>query len=118
MKRPISPAMHGLIDYGFGLVNTVAPTLLDLPPSTRALPHVVAAMQGTLNAFTDQRYAVKRVIPFQTHHLAETIGVPALLAATIVTGAWKTPRARMFFGGLFAALGTVYALTDWGAKPK
>jgi hypothetical protein len=110
--------MHGLIDYGFGVVNSVGPALLGLKGSAAAIPAVAALAHGGLNAFTDQPYAVKRTIPFQGHHLAESVGVPALLVATLVSGATKQPRAKLFFGGLFLALGTVYALTDWDATPE
>lgn len=112
-RKPISPAAHGLIDYGFGLLNTVGPALLGLHGPARTVPAVTTAVQGTLNAFTNQPYAVRRAIPFRLHGQAESLGVPALLVATIVTGAWKQPRAPLFFGTLFGLLGTVYALTDW-----
>lgn len=116
-KRPISPALHGLIDYGFGVLNTAGPAALGLTGSARAVPAVAAAAQGTLNALTAQPYAAARIVPFHLHGRLESIGVPALLVATIATGAWKQPRAPLFFGGLFLALGVVYALTDWNAWP-
>ncbi len=117
-SKPISPAMHGLIDYGFGLANTAGPALLGLTGSARMVPAIAALAQGSLNALTDQRYAVSRAIPFSVHGQAETFGVPALAIATVASGALKQPKARLFFGALFLALGTVYALTDWTASPE
>ncbi len=116
-KRPISPALHGLIDHGFGVLNTAGPAALGLTGSARAAPAVAAVAQGTLNALTAQPYAAARIVPFHLHGRLESVGVPALLVATIATGAWKQPRAPLFFGGLFLALGAVYALTDWNAWP-
>lgn len=114
-SKPISPAIHGLIDYGFGIENITGPALLGLHGTARTAPMIAALAQGSLNAFTDQPYAVDRSIPFAAHGLAETFGVPVLAVATIATGALEQPNARLFFGRLFLALGMVYALTDWGA---
>jgi hypothetical protein len=117
-RKPITPARHGLIDYGFGIVNLGVPTLLGLTGAARVLPAVWAVAQGTLNAFTDHRYAVGRVIPFATHGRAESFGLPALAAATVISGAPKQPRARLFLAVLFAALVTNYMLTDYKATPE
>lgn len=116
-KKPISPGLHGLIDYGFGVLNTAGPAALGLTGSARAVPAVAAAVQGTLNALTAQPYGVAKVVPFNLHGRLESVGVPALLVASIATGAWKQPKAPLFFGTLFVALGTVYTLTDWNAWP-
>lgn len=112
-RKPISPALHGLIDYGFGIVNLSVPVLLGLSGPARVVPMVWAVAQGSLNAFTDQTYAVKRVIPFATHGRAKTFGLPALAVTTVVFGAWKQPGSRLFF----AALATDYFLTDYNATP-
>lgn len=114
-RKPISPAMHGLIDYGFGVLNTAGPAALGLTGAARNVPAVAALVQGGLNAVTDQKYAATKLVPFHLHGRLESLGVPALLVASIATGAWKQPRAPLFYGGLFLALGTVYALTDWNA---
>lgn len=82
------------------------------------IPAVWAIGQGTLNAFTNQPLAISRKIPFLTHGQVETVGVPALVAITLASGAMKEPTAKRFFIGLFTALGIVYTLTDWKATPK
>ncbi|MDQ3657938.1 MAG: hypothetical protein M3457_23040 [Chloroflexota bacterium] len=106
-SKPISPAVHGLIDYGFGIVNIAGSALLGLSGPARARPVTWALAQGTLNAFTDQPYAIERAIPFSVHHQAETLGVPALAVVTVASGALKQPRARLFFAGLFVVPTTV-----------
>ncbi len=115
-RKPISPDMHGLIDYGFGVLNTVGPAALGLTGSARTAPAVAAVVQGTLNALSNQRYAAKRIVPFRAHGKLEAAGVPALLVASIVTEAWKQPKAPVFYAGQFLALGTVYTLTDWNGQ--
>lgn len=117
-RKPISPGLHGLVDYGFGIVNVSVPALLGLSGSARVIPAVWAIAQGTLNAFTNQPYAVDRVIPFATHGRAESFGLPALAGAAVVSGALRQQKARLFFAGLFAALLTNYFLTDYKATPE
>ena len=117
MSQPIKVKAHSLIDYGFAAVGLGGPLVLGLRGPGRALPLGFAAIQGTLNAFTDQPYAVKRLVPFKLHGLGEAVAVPALAVASLATGALSEPRSRAFLGGMLAALGTVYALTDWDAKP-
>lgn len=113
--KPISPALHGLIDYGFSAVNLTLPAALGLTGSARIVPAGWAVAQGLLNAFTNQPYAVKRSIPFSAHGHAESVGLPALFVTTALSGAVKQPRARVFFGALFVALVTNYILTDYDA---
>lgn len=117
-RKPISRGLHGLIDYGFGLVNLSVPALLGLSGSARVVLAGWAAAQGALNAFTDQKYAVRRVVPFATHGRAESLGLPALAVTTVASGALRHPKARLFFAGLFAALLTNYFLTDYNATPE
>ncbi|MDQ3657937.1 MAG: hypothetical protein M3457_23035 [Chloroflexota bacterium] len=114
----ISPERHGLIDYGFGIVGVGLPALLKLPGPARTLPTTWALAQGSLNALTDQRYAVRRIIPFSLHGQAETLGLPAFFLATVASGALEQRKSRLFFAGLFAALLTNYVLTDYDATPE
>ena len=53
VRKPITPARHGLIESGFGIVKLGVPALLGLTGAARVLPAVWAVAQGTLNAFTD-----------------------------------------------------------------
>ena len=113
--QPIKVKGHSLIDYGFAAVNVVGPLALGLMGPARAIPLAFAATQGGLNALTDQPYAAKRVIPFKLHGKSEKYAVPALGAAVVATGAFK--QSPPFFAGVLTALGVVYTLTDWDAKP-
>lgn len=118
MRKPISPADHGLIDYGFGLANTLLPAVFHLKGPARRIPNALAVVQGTLNAFTDQPYAIARVVPFHVHGLMEATGLPMVGAYAVLAGATTSTRGRMYVLGLTAALATVYMLTDWDAKPR
>lgn len=88
-SKPIGPAAHGAIDYGFVTMQALAPHLFNLQGSARALCYTFAGAQGLLNALTDQPFALKRLVPFRVHGQLETPFVPALLLLPWATGALK-----------------------------
>ncbi len=116
-NKPISPKAHGMIDYGFLGMMLAAPSLLKFQGPAKTLPYLFGGVQGLLNAFTDQPFAIKRVVPFPLHGKIDKWSSPVLVALPLLTGAWKQPKARAFFGGSLALLVTTYLLTDWTQKP-
>lgn len=118
MARPISPRLHGIIDYAFFGVWAGVPRLLQLPAPVRATFTGMGAAQGMLNAFTDQPYAVRRLIPFRVHGRIEKWSAPLYVALPLLAGAWGDRRSRVFFLGLGALLVTNFNLTDWRSIPR
>ena len=113
MTKPISPRMHGVLDYTTLLSTVAAARLLDFsrPAARTALGW--AAGYGALSALTDYPLAVKRAVPFRAHG-----GVDAALALLLPAAPWlfgfpRDRRARNFFLGLTALTVVVTALTDW-----
>jgi hypothetical protein len=47
-RKPIGPTAHGVIDYAFATLNTLAPTLFGLTGPAKAICYSFAATQGTL----------------------------------------------------------------------
>lgn len=117
MKKPITPRVHGLLDYGLLATNLVAPKLLGLPPRVRAVFAAFGLIQGGLNAVTAQPLAVKKVVPFATHGLIEKSSTPLYVVAPLVAGAARDPKSRAYWIAVGAALVAVYNLTDWKALP-
>jgi hypothetical protein len=113
MKRPISPRMHGVLDYSTLLATAAAARLLDFSrPAARTALGWVAAY-GALSALTDYPLAVKRAVPFRAHGAVDA-GLAVLLpAAPWILGFARDRRARNFFLGLTALTVAVTALTDW-----
>ena len=62
-RKPIGPTAHGVIDYAFATLNTLAPTLFGLTGPAKAICHNFAATQGTLNALTDTVLPATRPLP-------------------------------------------------------
>lgn len=118
MQRPISPELHGTIDYGFAAVNALLPSVLGLSARARAVFGGMGAVQGMLNALTDTAVGVDRVVPYALHGRIEKNSWPVLLGAPLVAGLHREPRARAYWVALGVALVTVYNLTDWSATPR
>jgi hypothetical protein len=114
-RKPIGPTAHGVIDYAFATLNSLAPTLFGLTGPAKAICYGFAATQGTLNALTDHPLGVKKVVPLRIHGKLETPYVPAILLLPWATGAFRQRNARLYFGAFFALAATNYLLSDYNA---
>ena len=117
MSRPISPRLHGIIDYGLLTMWAGVPRLLKLPPRVRNIFTAMGAAQAALNAVTDQPYAVRRIVPFSVHGRIEKYSLPIYVVLPLAAGAWDDRRSRAYFLGAGAALLLNFNLTDWDASP-
>lgn len=118
MNRPITPAVHGAVDYGFLVSQLAVPRLLRLNRSARFLFGAFGVLQGALNACTDQPLAIKRLVPFAVHGRIEKASAPIYVLAPILAGVVKDPRARGYWLGMGAVLVANFNLTDWKATPR
>jgi hypothetical protein len=107
--KPIKPAAHGVIDYGFVALNTLAPTLFGLTGSARTLCYLFAGAQGVLNALTDHPPGIRKLVPLRVHGQLETPYVPTLLAQ---------PRTGRYFLSLFAIAASNFLLSDYMAYER
>ncbi|MDB4887457.1 MAG: hypothetical protein JWN79_2895 [Gemmatimonadetes bacterium] len=113
MRKPISPRLHGVIDYSTSAAVAIAPRLLGFPKPARMLADSLAGGYTGLSAMTDYPLGVKRVVPFKAHGAAELAIGLALPAAPWLLGFADNRPARNFFLGLTAVTMVVAALTDW-----
>ncbi|MFC4430986.1 hypothetical protein [Citricoccus alkalitolerans] len=118
MLRPITPRLHGIIDYALLGVWAGVPRLLGLPPKVRTVFTAMGVAQAGLNAVTDQPYALRRIIPFRVHGTIEKYGAALYVVLPLATGVWRDRRSRAFYGALGAALVTNFNLTDWTSRPR
>jgi len=116
MRKPLTPEKHAIVDYGFLAANLAVPSLIGAAPSTRALFAVFGAVQGTLNAFTDQPLSIARLVPFKVHGQVEKFSLPVFALVPLLVGVHRDRRGRWFWAASAAALLTAYNLTDWNAK--
>ena len=113
MTRPISPRLHGLLEYAFAPVWAIAPSTLDLHGLPAVLAYQIAAGILVLAVLTDYPMGLLRVVPFRVHGWIDALATPAVLGAPWLAGFSGQPDAR----NLFAVFGTtaivVTALTDF-----
>jgi hypothetical protein len=118
VRKPISPAQHGLLDYGLAAAHLVVPRLLGTSGRARAVFAGFGLALGAVDALTAQPYALRPVLPLEVHRRIDLGSAPAFLAVPLLTGVAKEPRARAWWLVAAAALLTTYALTDWSASPR
>jgi hypothetical protein len=116
MRKPISPRLHGVIDYTTSATVALAPRLLHFPRPARQLCDSLATGYTGVSAMTDYPLGVKRVIPFKAHGAVEVAIGAALPAMPFLLGFSEHRAARNFFFALTAFTAVVAALTDWDAK--
>lgn len=113
MKKPISPELHGVLDYATAAATAAAPRVFGFPEAAERLCYALAGGYGALSAVTDYPLAVRRTVPFKAHGAAEAMVGLALPALPWALGFAKHRPARNFFLGLTALTFVVAALTDW-----
>jgi hypothetical protein len=116
VKKPITPAMHGAIDYGMSAVMLAAPWVLKLSRKAALTFNGFAAAQAGVNALSNQPLAAKQVIPWHVHRTIDAVAVPAQIAVPLATGVAREPKARALWITALVALVAVFALTDWDAR--
>ena len=116
MKRPISPKMHGVIDYATVAATAAVPRLMGFPRKAEQLCYALAGGYGGLSSVTDYPLAVRRTVPFKMHGAAEAAVGLALPFLPWALGFAKHRPARNFFLGLTALTAVVAALTNWSAE--
>jgi hypothetical protein len=113
MHKPISPTLHGMLDYTTSVAVAAAPAVFDFPEPAAALAYSLAGGYTGMSMLTDYPPALKRAIPFKAHGAAEAVIGAALPALPYVLGFSKHRAARNFCFGLAALTFVVAAFTDW-----
>jgi len=116
MKKPITPRVHGMLDYATVAATAAAPKIFDFPERAAQLAYGMASSYGGLSMFTDYPLSVKRAVPFKAHGAAEVASGLALPFMPWAMGFSEHKAARNFFLGLTALTFVVAALTDWNGR--
>ena len=117
MKKPISPRVHGVLDYATSVATAAAPRVFDFPkPATWVCESLASGYTG-LSLLTDYPLGARRVVPFKGHGVAEGVVGLALPALPWALGFARHKAARNFMFGLSALTFVVAALTDWDSAP-
>ena len=86
MRKPISPTMHGVIDYTTSPAVAAAPRIMRFPRKARLLFDTLAGGYTGLSAMTNYPLSVRRAIPFKAHGATEAMLEPNGPMATSLRG--------------------------------
>ena len=115
--RKISPAIHGVADYGFALLSLTVPTLLGASKKTKKLYVLIALEVFLYGALTKHKYAIKGLISPNLHNkidLSNLIGLALLSANKQI----RRDKNIFVFNLALVALGLANVLvTDWKDEP-
>lgn len=113
MRKPITPTVHGAIDYTTSAAVAAAPYALGFPAPARRFFGTLAGTYTAVSAFTNYPLSVKRAIPFKAHGASELAIAAALPAMPWLLGFAHHKPSRYLCFGLTALTLAVAALTDW-----
>jgi hypothetical protein len=118
MRKPISPKLHGALDYATAATTALMPLLTHVTRPAARTAESWAAAYALLSALTDYPLGVKRGVPFRAHgSIDRTLGL-VLPALPWIIGFARDRRARNFFLALAGVSIIVTALTDWNSEPE
>jgi hypothetical protein len=113
MRKPISPRVHGVLDYTTSAAVTAAPLAMNFPKPARVLFDSLAAGYTGVSAVTDYPLSAKRLVPFKAHGATELAIAAVLPFLPWALGFADHRAARNLCFGLTALTVVVAALTDW-----
>jgi hypothetical protein len=116
MKKPISPKIHGVLDYTTSAAVMAMPRVMKFPKRATRLCDALATGYTGLSAVTNYPLSVRRTVPFKAHGATELAIAAALPAMPWLLGFANNKAARNFCFGLTALTVVVAALTDWDAE--
>lgn len=113
MKPPITPRVHGILDYATVGATAAAPQLLPMSPPARRLLRLLAGTYLGLSLLTDYPWGARRAVPFPAHGATE-VGLALLLPWLPKWLGFEDDRAgRGWCLGLTAITFVVAPLTRW-----
>ncbi len=118
MKKPVSPALHSIIDYAFSGLQILLPRLLRLPANSRTLYTALGLTFLGVNAVTDTPAAVKPVITFKQHQKTDAVFLTAFSLLPFAGVVRENKKTLLFHIGFFALAVSHYLLTDYEAGTK
>ncbi|TDH24546.1 hypothetical protein EXU57_14480 [Segetibacter sp. 3557_3] len=118
MNKPVTPAIHGIVDYVFSGIQIAGPAALGLDANARNVYMVLGGTFGIINALTDTPAAIKPVLSMKTHQKTDAAFLLGLAALSFAGFVRKHRKTRTFHLAFLATAVTNYVLTDYNADTK
>jgi hypothetical protein len=113
MKKPITPTIHGILDYALAGVQMIVPAALGFNKKVvRTYLDLGAGFFG-VNALSNTPVGIKRMISMKDHQRADAAFLTTLTLLTFTKTMEKDKRALAFHFGMLALSLAHYALTDY-----
>jgi hypothetical protein len=116
MRKPVSPTLHGAIDYVLTGVMLAAPSLLGLNNKVRNTYLALGSGFGAVDAFTDTGAGIRRLMPFRMHQKLDLSFLAGLSVLSLINPIRKDRRALYFHVAVLATAITHYLLTDYKSR--
>jgi hypothetical protein len=113
MRRAVSPALHGFLDYAVAAVLIVGPTLLGASGGAVGVCFIVGVGQGAMSLLTGYPAGAVGVVPFWAHGVIEVGSATILLFMGLLTA-----PARGLFVAVAFAIYFLAGLTDYRAVER
>ena len=117
-SKPITPGLHGLIDYGFAAALFAVPGLIGCNKKTVTLYRGLALEVFLYGALTRQPFSLLPLIPLKVHKVIDIANLSGLSLLTGYSGIRRNPRAVRFNLGMVALGMTAVMLTQWRKKDR
>ncbi len=112
-RKPISPELHGIIDYAFATTLFLAPSLLGLNKKAKCEYYTLGAAAFGYSALTDYPMGLKPVISYNTHRMLDYATITTFAATTACKVINKEKRTLVFHLSMMALAAVTVMLTDW-----
>ncbi|TVT41539.1 hypothetical protein FNT36_08860 [Hymenobacter setariae] len=116
--KPISPTLHGVLDYltcGFFLV---LPSEFDLTGTYANVCYLLAGGYLVISLLTNMPFGLLKVIPFWLHGRLELVSGLVFIASPWLFGYAGNTTMRNLFIGVGIVFLVVFALTQWQPQDK
>lgn len=117
MTKPITPTLHGLIDFAFSGALLAGPAVLHLNDAATKTYNAAGASILVGNAFTDTPVGLYPELTFKDHQKVDLAFLAGLSLFTLAKFIRKDKKVLPFHLGFLAAALVNYALTDYNAAP-
>jgi len=111
--KPISPAVHGVLDYLTCLFFAAAPALFGLTGAYATVCYILAGGYLVISLLTNMPLGAVKVLPFWLHGKLELVSGPVFIASPWLFGFAENTTARNLFVGAGIVFLLVYSLTQW-----
>jgi hypothetical protein len=111
--KPISPTVHGVLDYMTCVFFALAPSLFGLSGAYATVCYVLAGGYLVISLLTAMPLGAIKAIPFWLHGRLELVSGLVFIASPWLFGFAENTTARNLFVGSGIVFLLVYSLTQW-----